>query len=260
MNPVPSRSALIGHTGFVGSNLDRQAEFADKYNSKNIEDMRGCEYELVVCAGVQAVKWWANRNPEEDRAGIARLADVLATVRAERMVLISTVDVYPSPVEVDERTELHGVANHAYGTHRLGFEDFVRGRFERTHVIRLPGLFGEGLKKNVIYDLLNDNQLEKVDPNGSYQYYCLDDLSRDIGIAVERGLDLVNFATEPLVTREIRDRLFAGKALGEPAAVSGKYDFRTVHADLWGGQGGYMRGREAIFGRLEKYIHSYRRA
>ena len=46
--------ALIGHTGFVGSNLTNKHTFPALFNSTNIEEMRGGTFDSVVCAGVQA--------------------------------------------------------------------------------------------------------------------------------------------------------------------------------------------------------------
>ena len=48
-----TRRALIGHTGFVGSNLDRQLAVTDRYNSRNVGEMRGQSYDEIVCAGVR---------------------------------------------------------------------------------------------------------------------------------------------------------------------------------------------------------------
>ena len=91
--------ALIGHTGFVGGTLDRAGwPFAARYNSRNIESMRGESFKTVICAGVSAVKWKANREPEADWARIERLINVLETIEVERFVLISTVDVSPTNV------------------------------------------------------------------------------------------------------------------------------------------------------------------
>ena len=46
----------------------------------------------------------------------------------------------------------------------MAFEDFCVRTFAGCVVVRLPGLFGEGLKKNVLYDLLNDNRLDRDQP------------------------------------------------------------------------------------------------
>ena len=66
MHPFGTRTALIGHTGFVGSNLASQHGYTDCFNSRNIGEIAGRCYDTVVCAGVQAVKYWANQHPEED--------------------------------------------------------------------------------------------------------------------------------------------------------------------------------------------------
>ncbi|GIW64585.1 MAG: hypothetical protein KatS3mg092_0518 [Patescibacteria group bacterium] len=60
------KKALIGYTGFVGGNIYKKLKFDDLYNSKNIEQIEGKEYNLVISAGVSAVKWLANQNESED--------------------------------------------------------------------------------------------------------------------------------------------------------------------------------------------------
>ena len=76
--------ALIGHTGFVGANLLRQGAFDATFNSSSIEAIRGRDFDRVVCAGVTAVKWWANQNPEEDRSRILGLIGHLDHRRLSR--------------------------------------------------------------------------------------------------------------------------------------------------------------------------------
>ena len=95
------RRALIGYTGFVGSNLDAPGRFTARYNSKNIGALNGESFDEVWCACVLAVKWWANQNPTADWAGICSLLEVLKYVESKRFILISTVDVYREPIGVD---------------------------------------------------------------------------------------------------------------------------------------------------------------
>ena len=35
------------------------------------------------------------------------------------------------------------------------FEEYIKSRFENNYIIRLCGLFGKGLTKNIIYDLIH---------------------------------------------------------------------------------------------------------
>jgi nucleoside-diphosphate-sugar epimerase len=249
--------ALIGSTGFVGGNLLRQRPFDDCFHSTDIETIRGRSYDLVVCAGARAEKWLANREPERDRAGIDRLTSCLAEVRAAHVVLISTVDVYPSPVLVDEDSPIDPAAASAYGRHRFALEEFVRGRFDAT-IVRLPGLFGHGLKKNVIYDLLHHNALDAVCPDSVYQFYGLDRMWHDIETTRAHRLAIVNLATEPVSVRDLAREAF-GVAFENPAQTSAaRYDMRTRHSALFGGSGGYVTSRTDVLHAIRAFVSQSR--
>ena len=246
--------ALIGHTGFVGGNLRAQAEFTDFYNSSNIDSIAGRDFELVVCAGAPAAKWIANREPDRDRAALQRLIDPLGRVRARRFVLVSTVDVFPRPIEVDESSRIDRAECHAYGRHRLELEDFVRSRFQERLVARLPGLFGPGLKKNVVYDLLNDNELEKIHQDGSFQFYDLRHLWSDLERARAASLELVHFATEPVSVREVSEVAFGFRFENDLPPPAPRYDFRTLHAAAWGRAGPYLYDRRSVLEDLRSFV------
>lgn len=250
--------ALIGYTGFVGGNLDRQLAFDERYNSANIQDIHGRSFDTVVCAGVSAVKWLANRQPEQDRQRIAPLLAALAAIRARRLVLISTIDVYRVPHGVDEQTPISAEGLHPYGSHRWHLENFVRQRFDDHYILRLPGLFGRGLKKNVIYDLLHGNQLENIHADASFQFYGLDDLGRDMQTVLAGEVRLVNFATEPVTVREVAAEgfglLFGHCPPGDPPC----YDMRTRHGDLFGIDGPYLRRRSEVLEDIRRFVEMER--
>ena len=103
------KSCIIGYNGFVGSNLIRQYDFDLFYNSKNYKEIENKEFNLVVCCGISAAKWWANLNGNEDLNNINNLLNSLKTIKCNRFVLISTIDVYdningdftkPKPVDI----------------------------------------------------------------------------------------------------------------------------------------------------------------
>lgn len=147
--------AIIGYTGFVGSNLDNQMKFNKKYNSKNINEIRNKEFDIVYCAGVSAIKWFANQNPEKDIIGINNLIENLKTIKTKMFVLISTIDIYSDFINIDEDTIPDISKQDTYGKNRFFLENWVKSNFENSLIVRLPALFGKGLKKNFIYDLLN---------------------------------------------------------------------------------------------------------
>lgn len=250
------RGCLIGSSGFVGSNLAARHAFTDLFRSSNIGEIRGRRYDLLICAGAPAEKWKANQQPEKDRANIDGLIQNLAETRASTAILISTVDVYPVMRGVDESYDCESLPNHAYGTNRLHLEKAFRSMFAGAHIMRLPALFGPGLKKNVIYDLLHDNCLDAINPGSTFQYYDVTALWDDLGVVQENRLPLVNLVTEPLGTKTIVDTYFPHKQVGPGKGAPAHYDLRSRHADLFGGVHGYRFNGEAVLARLGAYIHS----
>jgi hypothetical protein len=253
-SPIKEHRGLLGFTGFVGSNLARQFTYDECYNSGNIHDITGRKFDALVCAAIPAVKWQANRDPDGDWKNIQKLLTALETVQVDRFILISTVDVYPKPVEVTEDFDPTPLPNHAYGTHRLRVERWVTQRFPNHHILRLPGLFGPGLKKNVLFDLLNNRELEVIQPESRFQYYDLGRLSGDLDQMIRRGIRLMNLATEPILTGTILERFFPQRHVGQRASAAISYDFRSIHAGLWGGSHGYLYSAETVLDDLGRFL------
>lgn len=148
-------SMLVGYTGFVGSNIAANHDFTWKINSKNKEEAFGKKPDLLVYAGLRAEKFLANKDPEADMATIMEAMEQIKKIKPKKLVLISTVDVYKNPVNVDEDTEIDTDGLLPYGANRYKLEQMVRETWEDALIIRLPGLYGKNLKKNFIYDFIH---------------------------------------------------------------------------------------------------------
>lgn len=234
-------SCLIGYTGFVGGGLLRQRRFEEMYRSVNIEGIRGKEYGLLVCAGAPAAKWKANRDPEADWANLRRLIEALRTVRAERAVLLSTVDVFGEPWGVEEDTVVDPDKATAYGRHRFWLEEAFQGIFRAACVVRLPGLFGAGLRKNFLYDLLaNPEALRLTHSESEFQFYDTGRLWGDIERALELGLRLVHLASEPVRASEVAWRAFGRRFENKTEQAPVRYDMQSGHARALGGRERYL--------------------
>lgn len=146
--------ALIGYTGFVGGCLRRQHKFDQFINRSNIDAMAGAQFDTVVCAAAPGSMFEANRDPERDGTHIQRLIDQLGGIGARRFVLISTIAVLAEFRAADEGSVEYETAL-AYGRNRRLLEREVANRFPKTLIVRLPALFGPGLKKNFLFDILN---------------------------------------------------------------------------------------------------------
>jgi nucleoside-diphosphate-sugar epimerase len=247
------KRGLIGHTGFVGSNLARLTHFDSCYNSSNIDSIAGEEFDLLVCAGVRAEKWMANRNPDQDKAGIDRLLDALKDVRATQVILISTVDVFLTPIGPDEGTTVVTEGLHAYGRHRFELEQELARRFP-TLVARLPGLYGRGIKKNVIHDFLKDHETHKIDSRGVFQFYGLHRLWEDLQLAMSHKLELIHLPTEPVSVAEVAQAAFGKEFTNHVVDNPVRYDIRTKHAQLLGGVRPYLENKLAELEGIRLFV------
>ncbi|MDB5988708.1 MAG: pyridine nucleotide transhydrogenase [Herbaspirillum sp.] len=249
-------NALIGFSGYVGSTLLRQTAFESLYRSTNIGDIDGKSFETVVCAGAPAQKWIANREPEADREKIEGLIAHLKTIKCKTFVLISTVDVFKTPINVDEDSEVNESGLHVYGLHRRALERFVASNFDNHLIVRLPGLVGPGLRKNVIYDFLNDNNLQAIDSRGIFQFYPMTNLWYDIQTALNAALKLVHLTAEPMsvaaVSRDGFGRSFEQHLSPSPAT----YDMRTRHAEIFGGHDHYQYSARDTIQAVRSYAQS----
>jgi nucleoside-diphosphate-sugar epimerase len=253
-------SALIGYTGFVGRTLGRQADFQSFFRSANVSTIRDCVFDNVVCSAAPAQKWIANREPMADRENIEGLIAHLKQVTCSTFILISTVDVFKNPLGVDEDTNIDEEGLHAYGLHRRLLEKFVEGHFANHLIIRLPGLVGPGLRKNVIFDFLNDNNLQATDSRGVFQFYPMVNLWYDIQFALKEGLKLVHLTAEPVSVADVATLGFNkpfDQTLGNPPAT---YDMRTRYAEIFGGVGHYQYSRRESIQAIRAYAQSETRS
>lgn len=317
-----TRSGLIGHTGFVGGALLRQTAFAACYNSANIAAIAGQAFGTVVCAAAPGSMIEANRAPDRDASLIEALIAQLATVKAERFVLISSIAVLADFASGDDESTRAFQQELAYGRHRRALEAFVENHFPASLIIRLPALFGEGLRKNFLFDLLNpvpslltepkrDALISAIDPalaawvgtlyapdavtgllkldraalnadprraaledavtalgasatqfhhpDTTYQYYPIDRLWQDIGIALDARLSHLHLVAEPLMAAAIHERL-TGRAMPDTAARIHREDMRTRHSGLWDNEGAYQFSADATLDRLAAFFASERAA
>jgi len=248
--------ALIGHSGFVGSTLKRQHQFTHAYRSTDIQDITGLDLDVVICAGAPAKKWVANQHPEEDWACIERLINILSTIKVRQFVLISTVDIFKHPVGVDELSSVDVADLHPYGMHRRKLEQFVEQHFPSKLIVRLPGLVGPGLRKNVIYDFHHNNDLHKIDHRAVFQFYPMINLWYDIRQALSRHLELVHLTAEPISVGEMSEAAFGKTFETEVGAPPPVYDFQSVHASLFGGTGHYQYSKRETIQAIRAYAQS----
>ena len=248
------KKMLIGFTGFVGSNINKQSKFHSLYNSKNIEELDESDHSLCVCTAAPAIKWHANKYPEDDKKSIDSLIKNLEKINCNELVLISTVDVFKNPVMVDELTNVSKTNLHPYGLHRRELEEYVQSRFKKSTIVRLPGLVGDGLKKNVIYDLTNNNNLKNCNLSSKFQFYPLNNIWLHIKIALKNNIPLIHLTSEPISVSEIVENVFPEhRQKLKEFKINQEYDFRTIYGNLFNSNNCYQYSKDQSLEFIKMY-------
>ncbi|MDB2439178.1 NAD-dependent epimerase/dehydratase family protein [Hellea sp.] len=149
------RAGLIGYTGFVGGQLMQQREFSHLYNSRSINKLAGQDLDLLVCAGAPAVMWAANKDSKGDWANLSTIVDAVSKARIKTLVLISSIAVFDDMAAGYTEGFAKFETVSAYGRNRRRLELELENYCERIVILRLPALFGSGLKKNFLFDIAN---------------------------------------------------------------------------------------------------------
>lgn len=239
--------AIIGASGLVGKHLCSIVS-AERFGSANVTEIVGRRFDTIWIAAPSAVKWKANAEPVEDFLNIQTLHSVVQTADARRIVHFSTVDVYAAEQLANGPTELdQAESDCSYGKNRLWLEK--NWSADVVQIVRLPGLFGSGLKKNIIFDLINCRNYENISLESAYQWYDLGDMPELIAeINLEKD-KIVNVSVEPTLTHGIVQGIFP-EVLSRCTGNNGiRYDMRSTS--------GYRFSKEKVIEQIRRYVESY---
>jgi hypothetical protein len=247
---------LIGSTGLVGSTLKENIEFDYEFNSKNIHTFEqvvpdGCELWLSC---LPATKWLVNKNLKQDMENIMRILTIIKHKTYSKVILISTIDVYnDSPILSDEdyKPNFGGLS---YGSNRLLFEYLIDEFLTKDgyKIYRLPALFNNKIKKNILFDLMNDNNVVSINRNSYFQWYNLNNLHKFILETCETERTVFNMFTEPLKTSEIIN-LFPQHKDKTPFIGTGVvYNYKTNST-----KSGYIQTNKEVLNEIKQLVDEF---
>jgi hypothetical protein len=235
--------ALIGKSGFVGRQLAELHDFAARFNRSNIHEAAGQRYGTVVCAAAPGSMFVANRDPDGDAKAVEGVFDALSSVEAENLVLISTIAVLDRFDGGYTETTQSFQLQVPYGLNRRRLEVFCQEKFENCLVLRLPALYGPGLSKNFIFDLLNpipsmltDDRLSQIAnalPNNLEKGFAgLYDKDATRGLFVIDRARVAALAERSALETELIHLGFSARSFTNPNSTFQYYDMSRLWADI----------------------------
>lgn len=245
---------LIGNTGLVGQTLMDDIHFDLTFNSKNIHDFRryvvdGAELYLSC---LPATKWKVNQDVKGDMQNIHNIFEIIKSTKYSKVVLISTIDVYVDSLEGSDEDVSPITKTLNYGSNRYIFEMMVNElECDNIQIYRLPALFSVRIKKNILFDLLNDNNIEKINYNSAFQWYDLKNLVSDINRINSNGT--YNLFTEPIETSSILELFGLDGSHVDTKMNRASYNFKTKYSST-----GYIQTKEQVLESIKKFINDFR--
>lgn len=156
--------ALFGANGFVGKEIYSSLLAAGKYQvtavtRDNYTESTGKFYNIIINSAMPAARFWAKNNPDEDfEESVGKTAGILYGCTFDKFVQISTVSA---------RCQLDTV----YGRHKLAAESLCN--YGNNLIIRLGAMFGNGLEKGVLIDMLKEKKVF-IDGESRYSFCSVD--------------------------------------------------------------------------------------
>lgn len=246
------KKVLIGYSGLVGSSLNHN-KFDLLINRKNISEFTNTNpevSELYISAG-DARKWMAKKDENKFRSDSEELIKKIVKIKAKKIILFSTIDVYDGQLEVTEKDIPNPI--HPYGKVSLEKENQILNSFSNVRIIRLPGLFSKNLSKNFIFDLLNSrtDYVNNQNVNSKFQYF---DLSRLENFIDNFNNDIINLVTEPVSISEILDtyksKIYSRSNFNKSNIIN--YNIMTDNTPS-----GYYLNKKEVLNDLKTFFKSY---
>ena len=155
---------IVGSKGFVGKALCRAVKNYEyevfEITRENYDIQQRLEYDILINTAMPSKRFWALNFPIEDvDETIVKTAELIYEWKYKKFIQISSLS---AKIQLDI----------PYGVHKRSAEVIVENK-ENTLIVRLGALYGEGLDKSALFDLVNHNPIY-VDINSEYNYIDID--------------------------------------------------------------------------------------
>jgi dTDP-4-dehydrorhamnose reductase len=148
---------MLGRNGFIGRTVYKVLQ----QNFSMVEESEPCDV-LVNCAGFSRM-YEAEKNPAKMEQVEDLIFKRIEKVQFSHLIHLSTIYIESSP-------------EHAYSKVKKKIENRIMSRWPKATILRLASVIGEGLQKNVLFDLVHGFPLW-VTPDSVYNYIS----SKEVG-------------------------------------------------------------------------------
>lgn len=208
---------VLGGGGYVGSAYQRLLNKLDipctVVTRVNYESLIATPCDVLINANGNSKKFMSDQDPLWDfDASVRSVIKALLDFKPGFSIHLSSGDVYPqtsSPEVSCEDQVIDAALQSRYGLHKHLAEGIVRGMQPNHLIMRMGGFVGPGMKKNAIFDMLNDQPVWLA-PESELQFISTDKAAELVWGLFQAGVkgETVNLGSEGVVKiGEIHKRL-----------------------------------------------------
>jgi len=186
---------IVGANGFVGGALCRSAikkncDFI-QVTRQNFQENKSEEFDILINSAMPSKRYWASSHPLEDFDASVRLtAELIYEWKYKKFIQISSIEANYNhiPYAVNKRSA-----------------EIIVSLIKSSLIVRLCALYGKGLNKGALYDLIHNNPLY-VDIDSVYNYldtdWCADWIMNNLD-----KIGLIEIGAKDTITlKEIADK------------------------------------------------------
>lgn len=203
--------ALFGHTGFIGSGVYDVLRAQYEVTGFNSTSFLSRTFDIVInCSGVSS-KYHTEKNPLLSYRKELDILVRLQLLSCDKVIHISSVDA-------DRDGE--------YGKLKLWVEERIKKLFPRWNILRVSGVIGQGLKKNIVFDLM-ENKPIYLTRDSVLNFISINEIANLVSILVKRGTE--NLTTNVASSKSIGVQEIADLLMASPSKWGGEFqDYSNI--------------------------------
>ncbi len=172
---------ILGANGFLGQAIwehfvEKTKHEITETTRDNYRDCLGKDFDIFINANGNSRKYWANEHPHEDfELSVTSVLETFRDFNIKKYIYISSTDVYNRN-------------NCSYGLNKYLAEQIVVKHANRFLILRCSALIGQGLKKGVVKDLI-DNKPLHITSDSRLQFITITEMARIIQICIDKEIN-----------------------------------------------------------------------
>lgn len=198
--------AVVGSHGLLGNVVYRLLSLDKRYEVYPVNRYMDKSYKIdfdycVNCNG-SSLKYQADIDPAGAYiASVDSTYQLIRNIKAKTFIHISSVDVYSGVYGNHEAMEIHYNELGAYGKTKFLAEQAVQFMAPRWNILRCCSVIGPGLKKGIVYDLLN-KAIMRVKFNTGIQLITSEEIASIIATIIDNKIynNVFNVCGEGIIT------------------------------------------------------------